>query len=135
PQPSPPVGEREKLVSELGCIHCHTDLKAASTLRERTPDLSSAGLRYNPAYLFDYLQNPVRVRQHLRRARMPDFHLSQKEALALVAFLQMQTQSGAPNIPSQIQNELKPAEAGTPNGSRAKFQHELESGLICLTCH
>src|SRR5439155_7617666 len=114
PQPSPPVGEREKLVSELGCIHCHTDLKAASTLRERTPDLSSAGLRYNPAYLFDYLQNPVRVKQHLGRSRMPDFHLSQKEALALVMFLQTQRQAGGPEILKQLQQSLEPAKAGTP---------------------
>src|SRR6185503_17637169 len=101
----------ESLVAEPGCAHCHTDLKttsplSASTLRERTPDLSSAGLRYNPAYLFDYLQNPVPVRQHLGRARMPNFRLSEKEALALVEFLEKQTLAQGPDLPAEVQERL-----------------------------
>src|SRR2546422_9787081 len=140
PQLAPPSGKREKTISELGCVYCHTDLKAVSTLRERTPDLSSAGLRYNPAYLFDYLQNPVRVRQHLGRSRMPDFDLNEKEALALVAFLQTQKQVGKPALPLEIQKSLEPAKGVStrtqpPNPSKADFERELQSGLICLTCH
>src|SRR5687768_11066023 len=79
------------LISELGCANCHTDLPFKSTLRERTPDLSSAGLRYSAPWLFDFLQNPVQVRRHLGRARMPAFHLIEEESLALIAFLQTQT--------------------------------------------
>src|SRR5258706_7048151 len=90
PLPSAIEGSAPALIAELGCANCHTDLKMKGSLRERTPDLSSAGLRYNPAYLFDFLQNPIKVRRHLGRARMPDFHLSPKEALALVAFLETQ---------------------------------------------
>lgn len=128
------IPDEPALIAELGCANCHTDLKIASPLKEKTPDLSSAGLRYNPAYLFDFLQNPVKVRRHLGRARMPDFHLGEKEALALVAFLQ--AQRGIPGkwpaLPTEIGNQLM-----TPmtQVSKEQFQAEVGKGLICFTCH
>ena len=79
-----------RLIADLGCAQCHSELPVHGTFRELTPDLGSAGLRYQPAYLFEFLQNPVKVRPHLGRARMPDFHLSQEEALALAAFPETQ---------------------------------------------
>src|SRR3954447_857720 len=93
------------MMSELGCGNCHTDLKLKNTLKERTPDLTSAGLRYNPAYLFDFLRNPVRVKHHLGRARMPNFQFNDQEALALVKFLQTQQDVAGvwPPLPPEIQ--------------------------------
>jgi mono/diheme cytochrome c family protein len=122
------------LMGELGCASCHTELRLDNTLRERTPDLSSAGLRYRPSWLFEFLQNPVKVRQHLGRARMPGFHLTEKEALALVAFLETQrTISGQwPPLPDPV---LKPASAPARPVSREQVRAELSSGLLCLTCH
>jgi len=122
------------LVGELGCASCHSELRLDTTLRERTPDLSSAGLRYRPAWLFEFLQHPAKVRQHLGRARMPGFHLSEKEALALTAFLETQrTTSGQwPPLPEAIVKQ-----AGAPPGPvpREQVQAELSNGLLCLTCH
>jgi mono/diheme cytochrome c family protein len=122
------------LVGELGCTACHSELRLDTALRDRTPDLSSAGLRYRPAWLFEFLQHPVKVRQHLGRARMPDFHLTEKEALALVAFLEMQrTISGQwPPLPEAIFGR-----AGAPPDpvSREQVHAELSKGLLCLTCH
>lgn len=120
------------LFVELGCAACHSDLRLGSTLRERTPDLSSAGLRYNPAYLFDFLQRPSKVRRHLGVARMPDFYLSESEAVALVAFLETQrTVTG--------QWPLSPVVARPPSQAqpiaRDRLRAELSNGLICLTCH
>ena len=115
-------------------MNCHTDLKISSTLREFTPDLSSAGLRYNSGYLFDFLKNPVKVRQHIGSARMPDFHLTEKEAVALVRFLETQRQITGrwPELPIAIKNQLddKPQPV-----SRQQFDHLLGGGLLCLTCH
>jgi mono/diheme cytochrome c family protein len=122
------------LMAELGCATCHADLRLDTSLRERTPDLSSAGLRYRPAWLFEFLQNPVKVRQHLGRARMPGFHLTEKEALALVAFLETQRiVSGQwPPLPEAIVART-PAPVGPIR--REQVQAELSNGLICLTCH
>jgi len=122
------------LFAELGCAACHTDLGIQTTLRERAPDLGGAGLRYNSAHLFEFLLNPSKVRRHLGRARMPDFHLNETEALALVAFLETQREiSGKwPALPTEIA-----AQPGKPTRPvpREKFQKELTGGLICLTCH
>src|SRR5882672_1314034 len=122
------------LLGELGCASCHGELRLDTTLHERTPDLSSAGLRYRPAWLFEFLQHPVKVRQHLGRARMPGFHLTEKEALALVAFLETQrTVNGQwPPLPEAI---LNPAGAPLAPISREQVQAELSNGLLCLTCH
>jgi cytochrome c oxidase cbb3-type subunit 3 len=135
PSPAATVEPRgEALFAELGCAACHTDLQFSTSLRERTPDLSSAGLRYNPAYLFEFLQDPGKVRRHLGRARMPGFYLSANEALALTAFLEAQREIPGPwpAIPAAIREAAK---APPQNISKEQFQAELARGLICLTCH
>ncbi len=81
----------DSIILELGCGGCHAGVPFANELREKAPDLSSAGRLYQPAYLFDYLQHPRQVRRHIGRSRMPDFKFDEKEALALVLFLQAQT--------------------------------------------
>lgn len=121
-QPANPVG----LIAELGCANCHGDLKLQNFLKDRTPDLSSAGVRYNPAYLFEFLRTPARVRQHLGRARMPNFGFDEKETLALVAFLETQRQN-----PGELRAQ---ADAPPAAVSKSEFEAEVRS-LACLTCH
>src|SRR4051812_26707709 len=120
------------LISELGCGSCHVSLQIQSTLRERTPDLSSAGMRYNPAYLFDFLRHPVRVKHHLGRARMPNFQFNDQEALALVKFLQTQQDVAGvwPPLPPEIQTP-----AAAENVSKKDFENEISTGSSCLNCH
>jgi len=128
------VARGKALMAELGCAACHAELRLDTTLRERTPDLSSAGLRYRPAWLFEFLQNPVKIRQHLGRARMPGFHLSEKEVLALVAFLETQR-----TIPGQWpplpEAASKPVSAPSGPITHEQAKAELSNGLLCLTCH
>jgi mono/diheme cytochrome c family protein len=131
---SPAEARGKALVTELSCASCHTELPLKSSLRQRAPDLSSAGLRYHPAYLLEFLQTPTDVRRNLGRARMPNFHLSEKEALALTAFLETQRHipDNWPPLPAVVQAHLhaKPAQV-----SGESFQRELAGGLACLTCH
>lgn len=119
---------------ELGCTYCHGDLRFQSTLRDLTPDLSSAGLRYNPAYLFEYLQNPTRVRQHLGRARMPNFRFSEKETLAVVAFLETQrsTPGAWPAIPAAVTNNQPTIGASMNVASVNEAKSQI---AVCLGCH
>ena len=122
------------LLSELGCANCHSTLPTPSPLRELTPDLSSAGLRYNPGYLLDYLQSPVQVRRHLGAARMPNFYFDEPEALAVVAFLETQrVLAGAwPELPAGVK-------APTGSKSRALSANEVQGAktqtLACQVCH
>ncbi len=126
------VARGRELAVQIGCAQCHTELTPNSTLRELAPDLGSAGLRYQPAWLFEFLQNPSRIRQHLGTARMPDFGLSAKEALALTAFLEAQRHvvGSWPRLPASLQA----APSAAPVSS-TEFHGELARGLICLSCH
>jgi mono/diheme cytochrome c family protein len=127
-------GNAEKMIAGLGCGSCHGDLNITSDLRERLPDLSSAGLRYNPAYLFDYLQNPVKIRRHIGLARMPNFRFSEEEALALTLFLEKQQRlSGEwPEFPPGIE---KSDSQNAGNISKEQFYTVIRDSLVCLTCH
>ncbi|MEQ9415903.1 MAG: c-type cytochrome [Cyclobacteriaceae bacterium] len=49
--------------------------------------MSRAGYRYKPEYIFSYLQNPTRVRNHIGLSRMPNFGFDEKEALAVTLYL------------------------------------------------
>lgn len=121
----------ERLLEDLGCANCHSGLPQIGNLSDQTPDLGHAGMRFNPAYLFDYLQNPSQVRKHLGVARMPGFHLDQRESLALALFLSTQfhldeTWSAAlKTLPPQTKHEPSPAEARTL----------LTQTLNCTQCH
>ena len=75
------------LVNELGCGNCHSGVDQSEIINNRAPDLSYAGVRYNEAFLFDYLKSPQKVRQHIGNSRMPDFGFSDGEALALTQYL------------------------------------------------
>lgn len=121
------------LASRIGCAQCHADLSPSPNFRETPPDLSAAGLRYQPAWLFAYLKNPARVRQHLGVARMPDFRLDEREALALALFLETQRQVSGnwPSMPAGLDTRV----IATTGVSREAFHAELAGGLVCLTCH
>ncbi|MFQ5706307.1 MAG: c-type cytochrome [bacterium] len=118
----------EQLINDLACASCHPGFTIASEIREKTPDLSHAGLRYNPAYLFDYLQNPTKVRQHIGYSRMPNFNFREKESLALVLFLETQSyvDDKWPDFPSGL-------DSGKHKDRAAKAV--LIDSLECVKCH
>ena len=124
----------QQFIAELGCASCHVDLSIESNLKNLIPNLSHAGLRYNPAYLFDYLQHPTKIRRHLGRARMPDFHFSEKEALALTLFLETQKKEipDLPAFPAELSAPLHERKRIT---SKEKFRVIIGDSLICISCH
>lgn len=127
----PPAENGARLAAELGCAACHTGLEVAIATRERAPDLSFAGLRHQPGHLFAYLRDPQRVRRHIGASRMPDFRLSEEEALALTLFLA--EQRSAPRAPAST--TPSPADAA---GVAAPDEAPLVATLreqSCLACH
>ncbi|MDX1430477.1 MAG: c-type cytochrome, partial [Rhodothermales bacterium] len=113
-----------ELIAELGCAACHAGVSDASIVGQRAPRLSDAGLRYRPAYVFDFLQNPTRIRRHIGRSRMPGFHLDEAESVALALHLETRTQERAPDIPDPAGERDNPQ-----NGER------LIGELGCTGCH
>jgi len=124
----------EQLSNELGCPSCHLGLERKLDLREKTPDLSHSGLRFNPAYLFNYLLNPTKVRQHLGRSRMPNFHFDQRESLALTLYLTTLT-----HVNEQWSSLLPAmhalAEKARSRSSSAETKTLLTQKLNCTQCH
>jgi mono/diheme cytochrome c family protein len=114
------------LALELGCNNCHIGLEGSNKVEQWAPDLSDAGMRYNPAYLFDFLQNPTRVRQHIGHTRMPDFGLSEAESLALTRYLS----SLQSDKTSDLALPARPKGKGDPARGKALLEE-----LSCLTCH
>jgi len=70
------------LVEELGCGNCHIGAQKSNIVLQRAPDLSYARLKYNEAYLFDYLGASYKFRDNIGKSRMPNFGFSDDEALA-----------------------------------------------------
>jgi mono/diheme cytochrome c family protein len=129
PLPATPIGSAPALVAELGCSGCHTGVPT-SDIGSVAPALDYAGLRYNPGYLFAFLQDPKRVRRHIGRARMPAFHLDERESLALTLFLATQESNPDPS-------PVYPAglDQGRGRGSADDAARLIETELSCTSCH
>lgn len=82
----PRMGRR--LYVELKCGECHGHGSAGKNI---PPGLEFAGNKYKYSWLGEYLMEPHRVRWQTRGlrpvARMPDFKLSEEEALNLTSYL------------------------------------------------
>ncbi|HEU4586907.1 MAG TPA: c-type cytochrome [Gemmatimonadaceae bacterium] len=82
-----PTASGRELVAQLGCAGCHPGVGAANEARGHSPPLADIGARRSPGYIFAYLADPSRGRSGDGRARMPDFHLDERERLALTLYL------------------------------------------------
>ena len=123
----------KKLATELGCNNCHTSLGQENTLRTVIPALDNAGLRYQTGWLFKYLQDPAQIRRHIGKARMPDFHLREDEALALALFLSTQTtrRDDWLPLPEPLRNAMLPSS----DLDREAFIDGPVKQHACLACH
>ncbi|HNP06365.1 MAG TPA: c-type cytochrome [Cyclobacteriaceae bacterium] len=74
-------------IDQLGCLNCHGGATLPNELKTKAPDLSLAGSRFKPEYIFNYLLNPTQVRNHIGLSRMPNFGFDEREALALTHYL------------------------------------------------
>ncbi|MGH7454855.1 MAG: c-type cytochrome, partial [bacterium] len=124
----------DSLLKDLACANCHSGISVASNIHDKAPNLSHAGLRYNPAHLFDYLQNPTQVRRHLGLSRMPNFFFDQKEALALTLFLERQTQVEGkwPEYPTSLRSYQSKS---LDKQEAAEAKKLLTTELRCTNCH
>ena len=78
--------EGRALIERLGCPVCHDIPGHATTVRREAPDLTWEGDRVRADWLFGFLKAPYTIRPALS-ARMPNFRLTDDEALALTAAL------------------------------------------------
>jgi mono/diheme cytochrome c family protein len=128
------VPSAEQLLNDLACGACHDGIPVESDIKEKAPDLTAAGMRYNPGYVYRYLRFPVQVRQHIGSSRMPTFHLHERESLALALYLAEQMPDGGepPVFASDpdFQEARSSYPAVTDDIGRAIFR-----SLNCVACH
>ncbi|MFQ5641142.1 MAG: cytochrome b N-terminal domain-containing protein [bacterium] len=78
----------KQLYDALKCAECHAQPSQDENL---PPGLEFAGNKFQQAWLIEYLQNPHRIRWQKKDerpvVRMPDFHLTDREATNLSAYL------------------------------------------------
>ncbi len=83
----------EELVRQANCAGCHAI--AGLERRAVAPDLAGVGRKFRPAFLFEFLRRPWNRRQPgfrpMEVVRMPNFQLSDEEALALAEYLRTRT--------------------------------------------
>jgi|GEM_PF-266963 type 1 glutamine amidotransferase/mono/diheme cytochrome c family protein len=106
------------LFEDLGCISCHRLSEPAAEDYFKRVTLWFAGQKYRPGAMVSFLQAP---RKHYPWSRMPEFHLSFKEAEALAAFIRAKS---APANPT--------SDPVAGNIFRGK---ELVQSLGCANCH
>ena len=112
------------LEDELGCGNCHSGLAPSEIIMQRAPDLSYSGLKYNEAFIFDYLKSPQKIRHHIGKSRMPDFGFADNEALALTKYLMSQKKlPGNKNLESK---RIKPNDKGF---------NLIHNDYQCTACH
>lgn len=119
-----------QLISDLGCSVCHDIGELPTTVREDAPDLSFEGDRVKPDWLFDFLKRPHAIRPGIR-ARMPDFRLTDEEALALTEFLMSLRDRDAQPLPKPMKYSGTISREHREAGSRLVSKDYLD----CFKCH
>jgi mono/diheme cytochrome c family protein len=77
-----PTGEFGGLARDLNCLTCHTFFGVGGTVG---PDLTGEGSRVRREWATTFLADPYLIRP-LLQARMPSFHLAEKDNSALVNY-------------------------------------------------
>lgn len=135
PAAGPPAGaaprDPEALVSALGCGACHAGVPGPLEARRAAPGLGAGGRPWRPDSLLAYLLSPTASGTAPSAiARMPAFHLSEGEALALTLFLET-TLPEAPESGRDRVEELRGAYPDVGPGTG----RSLYLALDCAGCH
>ncbi|MFQ5657076.1 MAG: c-type cytochrome [Candidatus Methylomirabilales bacterium] len=127
--PVRPPDLAKRLITDLGCPICHELPGLKTTIREEAPNLSFEGEMVRPEWLFAFLKNPTRIRPAIR-GRMPDFRLSDREALALTKYL-MSLRDGLPEPPAALRYR------GKPNAKFVAAAKKMtgKDYFDCFSCH
>lgn len=121
------VSEGRRLIERSACAACHS-IPGFNLERQPAADLSVIGSKVRPEWLYRWLKNPF---DYLPESRMPDFHLTDDEALALTSYL------------LTFKDETLEALAGSDRDTaliEAGFE-EIEHGEAryresrCISCH
>ncbi len=125
PVPAEPQGDADRGKSTLARLRCATCHKFEDRGGDFAPDLGLAGVKVQPAWLWNYLTDTHRLRPH---TRMPGFRLAPQDAADIAAYAAEQWVPDTGVLPWQkFDGDVEPALA--PKGQ------QLFVDLGCGGCH
>lgn len=122
------------LVRTLGCAACHRGVPAAGPPATGPPLGLPNG--HDPAFVFSYLLDPAAEGVAAAGPRMPSFHLSEAESLALALYLADggKGAAAARRTPARARRAYRRARARHPEVS-AERGRRIFAALNCAGCH
>jgi len=125
---APDLEKGKALIQELGCLACHTIKEHKTSVRDEAPNLTFEGEIVKPSWLFAFLKEPYRIRPAVK-ARMPDFRLTDREALAITEYL-----AGLVQGEKVTGLRLKDAK-NSPEEAEAAKKLTSNDYFNCFNCH
>jgi mono/diheme cytochrome c family protein len=119
------------LIKQLGCVACHDIKGHESGIKTEAPDLTYEGDIVQRDWLFSFLTRPHGIRPAVK-GRMPDFRLTDREALAITEYLGSLVDPEPPKALGQP----------PPNGKKLSQQESEAARKLmskdffdCFNCH
>lgn len=116
------VQEGERRFTDLGCRACHSASRDEESVRRRVPNLSEAGVKFKPDWVFEYLKDP---RAYNPETRMPTLDITEQDRRRLTAYL-MTLKDNSDIVESE---KLSTDGASLENGEKLVQLHG------CYGCH
>jgi len=123
------IDKGKTLIRDLGCIVCHEIKDHDTTVREEAPNLTLEGEIVRRDWLFTFLRKPYVIRPAIK-ARMPDFRLTDREALAITEYLASLVEGGEP-----VAKEFSYPRKGSAQEVEAAKKLISQDYFNCFNCH
>jgi mono/diheme cytochrome c family protein len=130
---SKPPDSSSVLINELGCGNCHEGISPSNDILNKVPDLTLTAVAYKPDFIFNYLKNPTKLR-NIDLTRMPNFKLSDKEALALTLYLVSLVPDSLKRTAQDYTQSLEKIKS-ISSAVQAKDGKRIFQALNCVACH
>lgn len=127
---TPRLNEGRRLLSTMGCVHCHVIAQPDGNLfksDDDPPRLTHIAEKTSREWIFAWIKNP---QAYAASATMPNFQLSDQNADDVSAFLIAQSTPS-----TALKNIPLPASSGTPAPADATEAASLYGSSFCSSCH
>jgi mono/diheme cytochrome c family protein len=125
---APLLAEGQRLFEQVGCTGCHL-VKGYENIPKIAPSLRKISAKVDPGWMVRWIENPHKFRP---RARMPNFDLSQNDAIAIAAYIWSQSKEEADKW---MQEHPIPAGLRAGDANEVAKGKKLVDTIGCKGCH
>lgn len=127
---TPHLNEGRRLLSTLGCVHCHAVTQPDGNVLkpdDDPPPLNHIAEKTSREWIFAWIKNP---QAYAASATMPNFQLSDQDATDISAFLIAQSTPS-----TAAKNVSPPLPSSQPAGANPTEAASLYGSSFCSSCH